>query len=85
MAARKKPGSVDKAEQKEPAAGRESRRAEQPEPHRPDRALSDYEDLQRHSRQLQREHEAGGPGTSQPPDEATPLLHPKPSKKTDQP
>jgi hypothetical protein len=48
---------------------------------RPRRELSDYEDLQRRSRDLQDERAAGGPGTAQPPEEATPLLHPKPPKK----
>jgi hypothetical protein len=43
----------------------------------PRKELSDYEDLSRRSRDLQREHEAGGHGTSQPPDADTPLLHPK--------
>ncbi len=47
---------------------------------RPSRELSDYEDLQRRSRDLEDEHAAGGPGTAQPPEEATPLLHPKPPK-----
>jgi hypothetical protein len=84
MGARKRAGFVDQNEQRKPVTGQESPRAEQPEPRRSDTALSDYEDLQRHSRQLQREHEAGGPGTSQPPDQTTPLLHPKPPKKTDQ-
>ena len=41
--------------------------------------LSNYELLERRSRELEIERAHGGPGTSQPPDAETPLLFSKPT------
>ena len=45
----------------------------------PEQELSNYELLERRSRELEVEHAQGGPGTAQAPDAETPLLHSKPS------
>ena len=47
-----------------------TRTAPEPEPE-----LSNYELLERRSRELEVEHAQGGPGTAQPPDAETPLLY----------
>jgi hypothetical protein len=46
----------------------------------PEPELSNYELIERRSRELEIEHAQGGPGTSQPPEADTPLLF---SKHTD--
>jgi hypothetical protein len=51
-----------------------TRLAPQPEPE-----LSNYELIERRSRELEIERAHGGPGTSQPPDADTPLLVSKPT------
>jgi hypothetical protein len=43
----------------------------------PTRELSNYELLERRSRELEMERSRGGSGTAQPPDAPTPLLYPK--------
>jgi hypothetical protein len=81
---RKKPDGVETDDGRRPADGAQHKDAAHAAPTRPRPELSDYEDLQRRSRDLQRDHETGGPGTAQAPDDATPLLHPKPpAPKTD--
>lgn len=47
------------------------------EPPPPEPELSAYEQLERRSRDLERERARGGLGTAQPPEAETPLLHPK--------
>jgi hypothetical protein len=49
-----------------------------PEPE-PEPELSNYELIERRSRELEIERAHGGPGTSQPPDADTPLLFSKPT------
>ena len=44
---------------------------------RPPQELSNYELLERRSRELEMERSRGGSGASQPPDAQTPLLHPR--------
>ena len=51
-----------------------TRTAPEPEPE-----LSNYELLERRSRELEVEHARGGPGTAQAPDAETPLLYSRPS------
>ena len=51
-----------------------TRPAPQPEPE-----LSNYELIERRSRELEIERAHGGPGTAQPPDAETPLLFSKPA------
>jgi hypothetical protein len=48
----------------------------------PEPELSNYELIERRSRELEIEHANGGPGTSQPPDAETPLLFSRPSGQT---
>jgi hypothetical protein len=84
----KKGGSMDEGrkpgtgqdERHRPATRRRRAGTESTVPSRPRGELSDYENLERRSQELEREREAGGPGTSQAPDDETPLLHPKPAK-----
>jgi hypothetical protein len=45
----------------------------------PETELSNYELIERRSRELEIERAHGGPGTSQPPDADTPLLFSKPT------
>jgi hypothetical protein len=45
----------------------------------PEPELSNYELIERRSRELEIERAHGGPGTSQPPDAETPLLFSKPT------
>jgi len=55
-----------------------TRTAPEPEPE-----LSNYELLERRSRELELDRARGGPGTSQPPDADTPLLQTRPSSGQD--
>ena len=51
-----------------------AQKASEPEPE-----LSNYERLERRSRELEVEHAHGGHGTAQPPEAETPLLYSRPS------
>jgi hypothetical protein len=58
--------------------GRKPAESPSPEPPRQPE-LSNYELLERRSRQLEEEHAKGGTGTAQAPDAETPLLFSKPA------